>query len=747
MINPDLPITKSSEDKLNRGSFANSLANVLIEYSAPYSFSIGLYGEWGSGKTSLLNMVLETVEERDKDVVVLRFNPWLCSDPNQLITQFFKQMAAAIKLKKPTGDRVWELIDQYGDVLDATSLIPVAGQALSTAGKAATNLAKRRVAQKANDLQGSKDKIIAKLSADNTKIIVAIDDIDRLSDEEIISVFQLVKALADFPNTIYLLAFDYQVVINALSKVQHGDGEEYLEKVIQVPFKIPAPNMHNIEEILFAKLNDILSDVPEKSWDKYTWNELYQYGVKKYIGSIRDVIRFVNVFHLKYELLKEETNPVDLLGLTCLQVFEPLLYAKLTLYKESLCGGSRSYSFSSEKEETEKIARVVESLFPKGDSVKNENAAKQILRILFPRVKDSVGIHIYSGRYYNQSVFLLSNSIAAPECFDRYFSLMLEDDAIPTSIIKQLFFNASEEVFKAYCALLYQQGKIVRLLEELDAYVGNGEPNALSPERAKIILKCLTELWHTFVVDDTGFLTMPFHWRLPFCADHLLGKIPQVNRCDFLKELFNNSAVQPSTLSLLLDDLERAHGRFKEDAVAEDNPLISLDEVVELEKIFRTRAISALDSREVLEQNNGLSFFWLLGKIDPDLASEKKKSFVTGTKSLIKVLDICFSRGVATTGRASYKTWGLNEDALAEFIDPQEAYKQFTELITTDMFFSLDVGDQMDVVAFLLIMEEAEAAKKENGATEGAITRRLQEITAEHISGNKAAEAEQPNDD
>lgn len=49
MINPDLPITKSSEDKLNRGSFANSLANVLIEYSAPYSFSIGLYKEYLRG--------------------------------------------------------------------------------------------------------------------------------------------------------------------------------------------------------------------------------------------------------------------------------------------------------------------------------------------------------------------------------------------------------------------------------------------------------------------------------------------------------------------------------------------------------------------------------------------------------------------------------------------------------------------------------------------------------------------------
>ena len=99
MISPDLPITRSSDDKLNRQSFAESLARVLLRSTFPTSFTVGLYGEWGSGKTSLLNMVIEQVEAKNKDVIVLRFNPWLCSDPIQLITQFFKQMASAIKIK------------------------------------------------------------------------------------------------------------------------------------------------------------------------------------------------------------------------------------------------------------------------------------------------------------------------------------------------------------------------------------------------------------------------------------------------------------------------------------------------------------------------------------------------------------------------------------------------------------------------------------------------------------------------
>ena len=85
MINADLPITNSSEDILNRGSFARSLAETITKQSFPASFTIGLYGAWGSGKTSLLNMILEDIKNNDNTAVILRFNPWLCADPKQLI--------------------------------------------------------------------------------------------------------------------------------------------------------------------------------------------------------------------------------------------------------------------------------------------------------------------------------------------------------------------------------------------------------------------------------------------------------------------------------------------------------------------------------------------------------------------------------------------------------------------------------------------------------------------------------------
>ncbi len=555
MISPDMPITKSSEDKLNRESFAQSLAHVLLHSSFPTSFVVGLYGAWGSGKTSLLNMIIENVENEDSSVIVLRYNPWLCSDPKQLITQFFKQLASAIKIKKPAADTVCDLVDQYADVFDAANFIPGAGKAIAAVGKAFTKEARKRINQKNNDLQGQKDEIIQKMKEEHLRIIVSIDDIDRLSEEEIIAVFQLVKALADFPNAVYLLAFDYDVVVHALGEVQHGDGRDYLEKVIQVPFEIPAPSIENIYNAFFSKLNEILGDISENRWDKATWAELFQFGIKEYIRSIRDVIRYSNVFYLKYELLQDETNLVDLLGLTCLQVFEPTVYSLLNKYRDTICGSDNSYSSDRQKVEEEKVRKAVNGILSAGIT-KNENAVKNILGILFPKTRSAVGHSFSFGRYYDYRKFLINCNIAVPECFDRYFSLSLEDNAIPTATMRKLVYEANGSELLTEINQLYQEGKIIRLLEEIEAYANKGDSNDIPSERSVLLIRCLCRIWSFFEVEEENFFTIPFAWRLLFCVDPLLKSIAESERNSCLHEIFMDTDVPPSTLALLLHDFE-----------------------------------------------------------------------------------------------------------------------------------------------------------------------------------------------
>ena len=92
MYNSDLPISTRAEDVLGRASYARNLAQTIIKYKNIDSMCIGLSGPWGSGKTSLLNMMLEEIKEIDKTsekLSVIRFEPWNFSTTDQLLSQFF----------------------------------------------------------------------------------------------------------------------------------------------------------------------------------------------------------------------------------------------------------------------------------------------------------------------------------------------------------------------------------------------------------------------------------------------------------------------------------------------------------------------------------------------------------------------------------------------------------------------------------------------------------------------------------
>jgi len=91
---PDQPIKSCKEDILGRKSFAQSLGDAILNYKEKESIVVGLFGEWGSGKTSLINMALEHINDvsrgktSDDKPIIIKFNPWNYSDQNQLIIQF-----------------------------------------------------------------------------------------------------------------------------------------------------------------------------------------------------------------------------------------------------------------------------------------------------------------------------------------------------------------------------------------------------------------------------------------------------------------------------------------------------------------------------------------------------------------------------------------------------------------------------------------------------------------------------------
>lgn len=136
MFKPDQPIQSYKEDILGRKSFAQSLGNAILNYKEKDSIVIGLFGAWGSGKTSIINMALEHIDYVYKDKkgeiepIIVRFNPWNYSDQNQLISQFFKQLSVTLKRKDYSVNirKVGKKLETYTKFFEPVKLIPVVGQ-------------------------------------------------------------------------------------------------------------------------------------------------------------------------------------------------------------------------------------------------------------------------------------------------------------------------------------------------------------------------------------------------------------------------------------------------------------------------------------------------------------------------------------------------------------------------------------------------------------------------------------------
>ena len=134
MFNSDKPITKIEDDVLNRGNFSKQLAHAILAYTKTDNFVISLCGRWGSGKTSILNMVLDEIEKNvqpntDDTPIIVKFNPWNYSDSSQLINQFFGVMLATLK-SKCGGEKfkvLGNILEKYSSFFNYTQYIPVVG--------------------------------------------------------------------------------------------------------------------------------------------------------------------------------------------------------------------------------------------------------------------------------------------------------------------------------------------------------------------------------------------------------------------------------------------------------------------------------------------------------------------------------------------------------------------------------------------------------------------------------------------
>lgn len=331
----DKPITTPQDDKLKRKDFASQLAKSIANFEHNENFIIGLYGSWGSGKTSLINMVCHYLENATTSIsadpsspppIIIKFNPWNFTSTDQLITQFFNQLRVDIKKNENKTNKkalksLLKALKDYSHFVIILGLFPIIYPAIKSCLDWLKTLW-AKCSKNPKDLLTLKQKVEQALSADNSpKILIIIDDMDRVCNDEIKLIFKLVKSIADFPNMIYLLSFDKHIISRAIEDAQTRNGDEYLEKIIQVPFEIP----------MFQKqqIHTIFKDSLEKSFPQIKYDEItntLEKCVYPFLKNIRDIYRLLNTFTLKHACVVDKLDFADLLAITTLEVFEPKVF-------------------------------------------------------------------------------------------------------------------------------------------------------------------------------------------------------------------------------------------------------------------------------------------------------------------------------------------------------------------------------------------------------------------------------------
>lgn len=715
MFKPDQPIRSHEEDILGRASFAQSLANAILSYKEKDSIVIGLFGAWGSGKTSISNMALEHIDLVSKNKtdgekpIVIRFNPWNFSDQNQLITQFFKQLSVVLNRPDYGADakKAGEKLETYAKFFSPLKLIPEIGQyaqiakdVLQTTGNAAKSLGEHKetnldeIRKELNDLLGKQPH----------KIVVVIDDIDRLNNMEIRQIFQLVKSLGDFPNTIYLLAFDKNVVINALKKVQEGSGIEYLEKVVQIPFEIPLISKQEVEHLLFSQLDELIKDIPENKWDQTYWGNTYHSGLKYFFRNIRDVTRYINSLRFSFEMIKDDVNPIDFFAITAIQVFAPEVYYGIRDNKDIFSGVSDSAYRRNDSAREQAIKRCDEIIGRVNEP--SQEILKDFLKRLFPKLESIYGDTHYGNDWWGN--WRRDCRICSPDIFDIYFRLSLLKGEITQSEIETILSLGNDpDAFAEALLKLNEDGKIIRFLERLEDYTRSDIPE----ENIEPIITVLMDIGDFFPEGDSGV----FGTNTPIKLLRLFYQLG--HRFDSHEIRFGifKRAMEKATRSLytIVDEVGvqgQQHGKYgAESPEPEKKQTVNSEQLEELEKIACEKIENLAENGRLAKQEHLLPILFMWKEWGQrDKINNFVDNMIKNDDGLIDFIASFLNESVSYgiyTDHVAETHWHINIESIEKFVEIGEIEPRIRKIYSSSDFEQLDDQKKLAIKTFLYTID------------------------------------------
>jgi KAP-like P-loop domain-containing protein len=335
---------ETGQDLLGFTDIAGRLADVLIDPAVAGGIVLGLEGTWGSGKSHLVGLTKRELSKR-QGAVCFDFRPWLVGNRDELLDAFFADLRSVIELHCDNGGAVRKNeVDnvlnkllgysaRFGRLAPLVKLSGLVGVPGATQVETfMQQLAKLgELGKGAEPLLVVKDEISTALAKFSTRIVVFIDDVDRLEPSEIIEVLRLVRSVADFPNLVYVLCYDAAVVSEAITcETKAGDGRAYLAKIVQIPVLVPESEPFALRRMLESGLAEIWDGIDPSSAERLPIQ--LDYSTHR-LRTPRDVNRVLDAVRFLWPALRGRADFVDLCGLQLIKNSNPALYQAI----ETLC--------------------------------------------------------------------------------------------------------------------------------------------------------------------------------------------------------------------------------------------------------------------------------------------------------------------------------------------------------------------------------------------------------------------------
>ena len=638
----DKPIEYDHEDLLDRGSFARLLAQTTLNFNGSNAFTIGLFGKWGSGKTSVVNMTMDQIQSQGQngEIIIVRFEPWHFSDASQLLSQFFIRLSNEFKSKKDKKlHNIGTAIETYSSAFELAKLIPVYGDAISSVAKFGAGKLARIFKTKIydSDVISQKQIVVDLLAKQKCRILVVIDDIDRLNSEQIRLVFQLVSSVAKFPNTTYLLVFDKDVVVKALEKVQEGNGEDFLKKVIQMPIELPEIPNPKLRSLLFERLDGILAAYPNTGFSKEHWQEIFDFCIIPFISNLRDINRLCNTLRFKMTTISSEIDFTDMVAISAIEIGAPQVYKWIKTQKDELTSIEPVYIPGARERTPNEWRELYTSILAKHSTkVTNTSVTKtsvdtiiSALSALFPAFGHKIGVTYFTP---DTESFRRRNSIAHPDKFDRYFYYDIDKIVLTKDKTETAIFSLPANEFMNFLIENDKKDQGINIIQELKARM-----NDLSSDRAKVLFEALllsTDELKT--IERKSIVSVGASAHAEYLCLDLLEHINSTERKNHLSSIIKKTNLgKLNNIAILINLLELGYGRLSAKGKERRfKKAIALEELLEIEVIFVDRAKELLAQSNLFDCTDWRMILHLLESFDPEYTSKYLESAFCDSRNI-----------------------------------------------------------------------------------------------------------------